>query len=239
MTSFDAAGHCLADIAGAARRRRDLFVANHAQVAMRLDRPLPVIMRRAMLDPGGAALTIGTGLEAAICSDWFPHEAWGAWSAAERSALHLALPEDMALPARLRFEFWALIADGQMRRARLSSDAGVLAVAEFTRHGAVVAMDVEITEAHLAPGGELDLVVEVDSLVSAAAATGAPDDRPLGLGLIGVSVVTAAPGVPRNWFLFQRRRLGNLVRRACLRLRERGLARGSAHLVRAVLRRLV
>jgi hypothetical protein len=240
MTSFEAAGHCLADIADAARRRRDSFVARNAQVALRLDRPLLTIARRprrAVLNPG-AALTVGTGLEAAFRADWFPPEAWGAWSAAECSVLHLALREDVALPAKLRFEFWALIAGGQIRRARLSAHLGEVAAAEFTQHGGVVAVDVEITEAHLTLERELDLVVEVDSLVSPAAATGAPDDRTLGLGLIRVSVVAAASEGLRGKLRLQRRRVANLVRRVRVRLQERGFVRGGVHLVRAGLRRL-
>lgn len=247
MTSLEGGGHCLADVAAAARRRRDSFVVRNAVLAERLDRPLTETATaagagryasdRAVLH-AGAPLTIGAGLEAAFRYDWFPHEVWGAWSAAERAELHLALREDVALPARLRFEFCALIAGGQVRRGRLRSHVGELAVAEFARPDAVVGMDVEITETDLSAGRELDMVVEVDSLVSPAAATGANDDRLLGLGLIRVSIVGLAPDVPRNAILRQRRRLGNLVRRARTRLRERGLVRGGAHLVRAALRRL-
>lgn len=245
MTSFESADHCLAQVAGAAHRRREAFFARHEQVARRLDRPLVATASdascrasgRAVLGAGGA-LTVGAGLEAAFRDDWFPHEAWGAWSAAERAVLHLALREDMGLPTKLRFEFCALIAGGQVRRGKLCSPLGELAVTEFARSGAVVTVDVKIAAADLGPGRELDLAVVVDSLVSPATATGAGDDRMLGLGLIRVSIVEAAPVVLRRKIGSQRRRLANLVRRARTRLKDQGFVRGGVHLVRAALRRL-
>jgi hypothetical protein len=246
MTRFESVDHCLAEVAGSARLRREAFFAHNEQIASRLDRPLAVTATpldptyasdRAVLGPG-AILTVGAGLESAFRHDWFPYEAWGAWSAAERAVLHFTLRGDVGLPAKLRFEFCALIAGGQVRHARLSSPVRELAVTEFARSGVFVTVDVRITPADLGPGRELDLAVEIDGLVSPAAATGAGDDRMLGPGLMRVSVVLPAPLRLRSRIGFQRRRLANLVRRARTRLEQQGLMRGGAHLVRAVLRRL-
>jgi hypothetical protein len=246
MTDFEDAGHCLADIAGAAQRRRDLLFARDALVAERLDRPLAATATpigagryatgRALLGVGG--LAVGTGLEAAFRYDWFPHEAWGAWSAAERAELHFALSEDIRLPAKLRFEFCTLTVDGETRHGRLFLSGRLVAAAGFTHPGLVVGMDAEVTEADLSPGRELDLTVEVDSLVSPAAAMGAGDDRLLGLGLVRVSVVMPSTEVVRRKIAFHGRRVANLVRRVRLRFKERGLVHGGMHLCRAALRRL-
>lgn len=246
MTADGNAGHGLAPLAEAARRRRDLLAAWDEQIAERLDRPLRPgappstdvhhAFGRAVLGVG-QDLTIGNGLDAAFGHDWFPCEAWGAWSAAERALLSLALAPEVTLPAKLRLEFFTLVAGGQARRARLVSPARVLGAVEFSRPD-IIAIEIEVAQADLGADRVLNLVVEVDGLVSPAQASGAPDDRQLGLGLTRVSLLLPAGEVLQGRLDFQRRRMIGVLRRARLRLRERGLARGAAHLLRMALRRL-
>jgi hypothetical protein len=236
MTVRQDGGHCLAGVADSARRRRDLFVALDPSVAERLDRPIRTRQHRASLGMA-VDLRIGTGLETAFGGDWLSHEAWGAWSAVEQASLPLLLAPHVPLPVRLRLELCAVIADGQVRHATFRSPARVVGAAEFLRSDRVVMADIEITEADLGPGRELDLVIEIDGLVPPVAAVGGGDTRLLGLGLFRVSVIDA-PQVGGRGLVFQGRRLVHILGRARRRLREWGLARGSRHLVRALLRRL-
>jgi len=236
MTIHEDAGRCLATVARSARGRRDLFVARDPVIAERLDQPIKARRGRGVLGviPG---LRIGTGLEDALGEDWFPQEAWGAWSAVERAILRLALAPDVTLPATLRLEFCAVIGDAQVRRIKLWVSAREAGSAEYVCPDSVVAVSIEITEADLGPARELDLTIEIDGLVSPAVMLGGGDARMLGPGLIQVSVAGAPEGGRRR-LGFQVRRLANILRRVRARFRERGLARGGLHLIRAALRRL-